>query len=114
MAAAAPESGCQLVTVLVVAPPETNRGSAVRTSQARRLALSLVWLMATLAVAVFLVKHILVVAQPPPHDVNDVPPVRRDNWDSTPWGWVSTPGARVSWGKLTSNPLRWSWLLDHL
>ena len=56
--AAAPESGgCQLVTVLVVAPPDTTRGAGARTSQLRRLALGIVWLMAILAVAVVLARH---------------------------------------------------------
>ena len=62
---AAPEvgAGYQLVTVLVVAPPDTTHGAALRTSQIRNVAMKLVWLMATLAVAVVLVKHIVVVTR---------------------------------------------------
>ena len=56
-AAAAESGGCQLVTVLVVAPPDTTRGAGARTSQLRRLALGIVWLMAILAVAVVLARH---------------------------------------------------------
>ena len=54
-AASADASGSRMVTALVVTPTETTYGSVGRTRQVRRLALSVVWLMATVALAVVVV-----------------------------------------------------------